>query len=137
MHMQKSYIKRFESFKKSFENLSKAKDQDESNVFILSGIIMIFNLTFDLAWKVLREVLKEEFGIIDFPSGSPKETLKKAASVDLISSENWLDMLVDRNDLTHDYDYELAKEKYDKIINSYIPIFKSFENKINSYINNY
>lgn len=134
MHMQKSYIKRFESFKKSFENLSKAKDQDESNVFILSGIIMIFNLTFDLAWKVLREVLKEEFGIIDFPSGSPKETLKKAASVDLISSENWLDMLVDRNDLTHDYDYELAKEKYDKIINSYIPIFKSFENKINSYI---
>ena len=134
MHMQKSYIKRFESFKKSFENLSKAKDQDESNVFILSGIIMIFNLTFDLAWKVLREVLKEEFGIIDFPSGSPKETLKKAASVDLISSENWLDMLVDRNDLTHDYDYELAKEKHDKIINSYIPIFKSFENKINSYI---
>ncbi len=137
MHMQKSYTKRFESFKKSFENLSKAKDQDESNVFIISGIIMIFNLTFDLAWKVLREVLKEEFGIIDFPSGSPKETLKKAASVDLISSENWLDMLVDRNDLTHDYDYELAKEKYDKIINSYIPIFKSFENKINSYINNY
>ena len=134
MHMQKSYIKRFESFKKSFENLSKAKDQDESNVFILSGIIMIFNLTFDLAWKVLREVLKEEFGIIDFPSGSPKETLKKAASVDLISSENWIDMLVDRSDLTHDYDYELAKEKYDKIINSYIPIFKSFENKINSYI---
>ena len=135
--MQKSYIKRFESFKKFFENLSKAKDEDISNVFVLSGVIMIFNLTFDLAWKVLKEVLKEEFGIIEFPSGSPKETLKKAASVDLISSENWLDMLDDRNDLTHDYDYELAKEKYDKIINSYIPIFKSFENKINSYINNY
>ena len=133
--MQKSYIKRFESFKKSFENLSKAKDEDISNVFVLSGVLMIFNLTFDLAWNVLREVLKEEFGIIEFPSGSPKETLKKAASVDLISSENWLDMLDDRNDLTHDYDYELAKEKYEKIINSYIPVFESFENKINSYIN--
>ena len=133
--MQKSYIKRFESFKKSFENLSKAKDEDISNVFILSGVIMVFNLTFDLAWKVLREVLKEEFGIIEFPSGSPKETLKKAASVDLISSENWLDMLDDRNDLTHDYDYELAKEMYEKIVNSYIPVFESFENKINSYIN--
>ena len=133
--MQKSYIKRFESFNKTFENLSKAKDEDISNVFILSGVIMIFNLTFDLAWKVLREVLKEEFGIIDFPSGSPKETLKKAASVDLISSESWLDMLDDRNDLTHDYDFELAKEKYEKIINSYIPVFESFENKINRYIN--
>lgn len=132
--MQKSYIKRFESFKKSFENLSKAKDEDVSNVFILSGIIMIFNITFDLAWKLLREVLKEEFGIIDFPSGSPKETLKKAASAGLISDENWFDMLLDRNDLTHDYDYELAKEKYNKIINNYIPIFESLKNKINSFI---
>lgn len=134
MHMQKSYTKRFESFKKSFENLSKAKDEDVSNVFILSGIIMIFNITFDLAWKLLREVLKEEFGIIDFPSGSPKETLKKAASVGLISDENWFDMLLDRNDLTHDYDYELAKEKYNKIINNYILIFESLKNKINSFL---
>ena len=134
MHMQKSYTKRFESFKKSFENLSKSKDEDVSNVFILSGIIMIFNITFDLSWKLLREVLKEEFGIIDFPSGSPKETLKKAASVGLISDENWFDMLLDRNDLTHDYDYELAKEKYNKIINNYIPIFESLKNKITSYL---
>lgn len=132
--MQKSYTKRFESFKKSFENLSKAKYEDESNIFILSGVIMVFNLTFDLAWKVLREVLKEEFGIIDFPSGSPKETLKKAASVGLISNEKWIDMLVDRNDLTHDYDYEIAKEKYNKIIKSYIVVFESFKNKINSYL---
>ena len=132
--MQKSYTKRFKYFKKSLENLSKAKDEDKSNVFILSGTIMIFNLTFDLAWKVLREVLKEEYGIIDFPSGSPKETLKKAASVNLISSESWLDMLVDRNDLTHDYDYDLAQEKYNNIINNYIPIFKSLENKISSLI---
>ena len=43
-------------------------------------------------------------------------------------------MLDDRNDLTHDYDFELAKEKYEKIINSYILVFESFENKINSYI---
>ncbi len=132
--MQKSYTKRFESLKKSFENLSKAKYEDESNIFILSGVIMVFNLAFDLAWKVLREVLKEEFGIIDFPSGSPKETLKKAASVGLIGNEKWIDMLADRNDVTHDYDYEIAKEKYNKIIKSYIVVFESFKNKINSYL---
>ena len=40
MHMQKSYIKRFESFKKSFENLSKAKDQDESNVLIFRQVLL-------------------------------------------------------------------------------------------------
>ena len=31
--------------------------------------------------------------------------------------------------------FELAKEKYEKIINSYILVFESFENKINRYIN--
>ncbi|MBR1453785.1 MAG: HI0074 family nucleotidyltransferase substrate-binding subunit [Lachnospiraceae bacterium] len=132
--MPKSYTNRFNSFKKSLDNLLKAKNEDKSNILVLSGTIMIFNLTFDLAWKVIREVLKEEFGIIDFPSGSPKETLKRAASVDLIQSEIWLDMLNDRNDLTHIYDSDLANEKFDKIIDSYIPIFEIFVNKISGYI---
>lgn len=132
--MPKSYTNRFNNLKKSLDNLLKAKNEDKSNILVLSGTIMIFNLTFDLAWKVIREVLKEEFGIIDFPSGSPKETLKRAASVDLIQSEIWLDMLNDRNDLTHIYDSDLANEKFDKIIDSYIPIFEIFVNKISGYI---
>lgn len=134
--MQKSYTNRFEYFKNSFENLVKARDEDKSNVIILSGTIMIFNLTFDIAWKVLREVLKEEYGIVDFPSGSPKETLKKAASVGIIDSEMWLDMLDERNDLTHNYDVDLANEVYEKIVNDYIPVFETFKNKISSFIDN-
>ena len=45
--MEKSYTKRYESFVQILENLEKAKNEDKSNLFVLSGIIMIFNLTFE------------------------------------------------------------------------------------------
>ena len=134
--MQKLYIKRFESFKKSLDNLLMAKNQDKNNIFVLSGTIMIFNLTFDISWKIIKEVLNDEFGIMDFPSGSPKETLKKAASVELIKSDIWLDMLDDRNNLSHDYDFAFAYEQYDKIIKQYIPVFEELKSKIDNYIGN-
>jgi nucleotidyltransferase substrate binding protein (TIGR01987 family) len=128
--MEKSYTKRFEAFKKSLETLSSAGNEDKNNFFVLSGTIMIFNLTFDLAWKLIKEILKEDYGITDFPSGSPKETLKKARSVDLINDDTWLEMLDDRNELTHDYDYDSALEKYNKIIEKYIPLLQKFKNSI-------
>ena len=128
--MGKSYTKRLDAFEKSLETLSNAENEDKNNFFVLSGTIMIFNLTFDLAWKLIREVLKEDYGITDFPSDSPKETLKKAKSVDLINDDIWLEMLDDRNELTHDYDYDSALEKYNKIIELYIPLLQKFKNSI-------
>ena len=124
--MEKSYTKRLNAFEKSLETLSGAKNEDKNNLFVLSGTIMIFNLTFDLAWKLIKEILKEDYGISDFPSGSPKETLKKAKSVNLINDDIWLEMLDDRNELTHDYDYDSALEKYNKIISDYIPLLQNF-----------
>ena len=128
--MGKSYTKRLDAFEKSLETLSNAENEDKNNFFVLSGTIMIFNLTFDLAWKLIREVLKEDYGITDFPSDSPKETLKKAKSVDLINDDIWLEMLDDRNELTHDYYYDSALEKYKKIIELYIPLLQKFKNSI-------
>lgn len=128
--MEKSYTKRYESFAQILENLEKAKNEDKSNLFVLSGIIMIFNLTFDIAWKLIKDVLIEDYGIKEFPSGSPKETLKKAESIGLIDDEQWLDMLNDRNELTHDYDFDVATEKCDKIINDYIPLLKNLKDKV-------
>ena len=128
--MEKSYTKRLNAFEKSLETLSGAKSEDKNNLFVLSGTIMIFNLTFDLAWKLIKEILKEDYGISDFPSGSPKETLKKAKSVNLINDDIWLEMLDDRNELTHDYDYDSALEKYNKIISDYIPLLQHFRENI-------
>lgn len=130
--MQKSYIKRLESFKKSLSNLEKAKSEDKTSIVILSGIIMMFNLSFDLAWKLIKDVLNEKYGLFDFPAGSPRETLKKAESVGLINNEIWFDMLDDRNDLMHDYDFDFATKKYNIIINDYLPVLQDLANRVGS-----
>lgn len=125
--MQKQYTKRAEAFKKSFETLKLSKTANREDPLILSGIVMAFNLTFDLAWKLLKDILQEDHGINDFPSGSPKETLRKAKSVGIIDDDIWLDMLDDRNDLIHDYDFEFASKKVDTIIDEYIPEFEKMK----------
>ena len=133
--MEKSYTKRFLSFQKALFNLEKAKNEDMNNLFILSGTIMIFNLTFDIAWKLIKDILKEDFGVLDFPSGSPKEILKKAESVGLIIDTIWMDMLDDRNELVHDYDFEIASEKCNKIISNYLPCLIAFKETVSKLIN--
>lgn len=77
--------------------------------FVLSGTAQTFNLTFDLAWKVMKDIIVSEYGIVDFATGSPRDTLKTAYSVGLISDDLWLQMLKVRNTLIHDYDGDVAK----------------------------
>ena len=74
--MDKKYTKRFESFKKSLDSLAEAKERDMSDSFVLSGTSAKFSITFDLAWKVMKDILVQHYEIVDFVSGSPKEVLK-------------------------------------------------------------
>lgn len=42
---------------------------------MLSATAQTFNLTFDLAWKVMKDIILADFGLTDFAAGSPRETL--------------------------------------------------------------
>lgn len=128
--MEEKYINRFESFKKSLASLNEVHGRDVSDSFVLSGAIQKFSITFDISWRVMKDVLCEHYGIIDFATGSPRETLKKAQSNGLINDDAWLDMMSDRNLLAHDYDGEIAKEKINTITELYIPLFINFKEKI-------
>ena len=102
---------------------------------MLSGTVQKFALTFDIAWKVMKDILIKYHGINDFATGSPRETLRTAASVKLISDDKWMSMLADRNDLSHDYDGALAARKINIIINDYIPLFEEFGKNAGEYMN--
>lgn len=128
--MQKSYINRYNSFKKSLASLEEAKGKDKNDSFVLSGTAMKFNLTFDIAWKLMGDIIKEEYKIDDYIIGSPKETLRKANSLGIIDDDIWLNMLDDRNNLIHDYDYLIVTEKFDEIVEKNIEIFERYENKV-------
>lgn len=71
----------------------------------------MYNLSFDLAWKVMKDILKDYHGVLEYATGSPRENLRMAASVGMIEDDIWVKMLCVRNNLAHDYDGALA-EKY-------------------------
>lgn len=124
--MDEKFYRRFESFRRSLVALEEVRERDLTDSFILSGAGAKFNITFDLAWKVMKDIIIQYFAVVDFPKGSPREVLRKAYVFHLISDEAWLDMLRDRNDLTHDYDGEIVKEVCKRLINCYLALFEEF-----------
>ena len=124
--MDEKFYRRFESFRRSLVALEEVRERDLTDSFILSGAGAKFNITFDLAWKVMKDIIIQYFAVVDFPKGSPREVLRKAYVFHLISNEAWLDMLRDRNDLTHDYDGEIVKEVCKRLINCYLALFEEF-----------
>ena len=124
--MDEKFYRSFESFRRSLVALEEVRERDLTDSFILSGAGAKFNITFDLAWKVMKDIIIQYFAVVDFPKGSPREVLRKAYEFQLISDEAWLDMLRDRNDLTHDYDGEIVKEVCKRLINCYLALFEEF-----------
>lgn len=116
-------MKKFDNYKSNLAVLSQAHNEDLENEFIISGIIDKFFIQFELAWKVLKELLRYEGNSIA-STGSPREIIKIAYTVyEFIDEKTWIAMLKERNDMTHIYDGNQAKALVEKIIDEYIPAF--------------
>ncbi len=124
--MQVKSINRYHSFCRSLENLSDAVYEDAENKFVLSGTVQMYNLSFDLSWKVMKDLITSYHGVTDFAAGSPRETLQTAKSVGLIDSDIWIQMLRARNHLAHDYDGALARKYFSVIISDYLAAMEIF-----------
>lgn len=132
--MEKKYINRYNSFCSSLESLEQVRDRDVRDAFVISGAVQKFSLTLDISWKVMKDILVNYHKLSDFATGSPRETLRKAFEVGLISDDIWLHMLDDRNNLTHDYDGKLAKTAVITIRDEYLPVFEEFRKTAGEYM---
>jgi len=111
---------RFENFKKSLAHLSEAVEIEDPGIIQQAGTIQFFEMSFELAWKTLKDYLEEE-GFSDIKS--PKATIKKSFEISLIKDgHTWLEALENRNLAAHTYDEETANEIYELICNSYFPL---------------
>ena len=131
--MENRSINRYHTFCRSLNNLAKSRTADPEADFVLEGTVMTFSLTFDIAWKVMKDILVKKMGILDFAAGSPRETLQQAFANGLIEDDRWLQMLRTRNQLAHDYDGSFAAEKFQDIIHSYYPLFEAWREKAAAY----
>ncbi len=88
-----------------------------------TGIIGQFNITFELAWKALQEVLKLH-GAAGAETGSPREILQLGYKFGFIDEQSvWLTMLKKRNMSVHIYDEDEIDEMLLLIRDSFIPAF--------------
>lgn len=132
--MDEKFNRRFLSFCNSLDALSEARQRDLSDSFVLSGTSAKFSITFDLAWKVMKDILVQYYAITGFVTGSPREVLREAYKANLISDDDWMEMLKVRNELAHDYNCEIVKTHCDKIVETYIDLFYDFENVVKQLI---
>lgn len=134
--MESRYINRYHTFCKSLKNLEKSKHADPNADFVLEGTVQNFNLTFDISWKVMKDILIKRMGVIDFAIGSPRDTLQAAYTNGLIFDDEWLQMLRARNQLAHDYDGSYATEIFELIISVFYDCFEKFKEHVSEYYTN-
>lgn len=131
--MESKYINRYRTFCKSLQNLGKSLYADPKMDFVLEGTVLNFNLTFDISWKVMKDILIKEMEILGFAVGSPRETLQQAFMNGIIDNDQWMQMLRSRNQLAHDYDGIFAAEKFQDIIKVYYPLFQKLKEDVEKY----
>ncbi len=127
--MDAKYTKRFESFKRSLASLTEARERDLKDTFVLSGTSAKFCITFDLAWKCMKDILVQHYAMTGFVTGSPKEVLRTAFQAGLIDSDDWMDMLRVRNELVHDYDGQIVMTHCQSIIHAYVDRLTEFRDR--------
>ena len=116
---------RLANLKKSLAHLAQAVEIDTPSIIQQAGTIQFFEISFELAWKTLKDYLEEE-GFDDVKS--PRATIKKAFEIELIMDGHlWLEALENRNLAAHTYDDETAQEIYELICYSYFPLLEKLK----------
>jgi nucleotidyltransferase substrate binding protein (TIGR01987 family) len=107
---------RYQNYAKAFEQLAEIAAKENLNKFEQAGMIQIFEFTFELAWKVLKDKLNYE----GFNLQVPREVIKQAFQSSYIKDgATWIDALDKRNLMAHTYDADKANEAINLIKNKY------------------
>lgn len=116
---------RFKSFIQVFAELEKELTIKEPDFAQQAGIVKLFELSFELAWKVLKDYL--EFDQKLFEIRTPRAVMQTAIQTGVLEENDgydWLDALESRNSLIHTYSEELAQQEQQKIKYIYYTLLK-------------
>ena len=105
---------RIETAGKALKTL-KAITEEPYSIIVRDAAIQRFEYTFETFWKVVKNYLDVQEGII---CNSPKSCFKEAFKAGLLSEEETikiLEMVDDRNLTSHTYREEVAEEIYRRI----------------------
>lgn len=129
---EKRWQQRFQNYKKALRQLENAVDlakKRKLSELEMQGLIQSFEYTHELAWKTIKDFLKEKG---NFDIYGSRDATRQAFGYGLIKNgETWINMILSRNKTSHTYNEETAKDIVLEIRSHYFKEFKQLEDKFN------
>lgn len=130
--MLNNVIESYETFKKAFLKLKEFVDTDNGTEKDRSAIINAYQYTFELFWKTLQKYMQQQEMLDELGPGSVIRTAFQYQIID--NGPKCMEMLKDRNLITHTYKEDVAEDIYSNIKNEYIEILEEFIEKFDKRI---
>lgn len=125
------WVQRFESYQKALTVLEKAVElanQRPLSQLEKQGVIQAFEFTHELFWKTLKDFLEARGQTEIYGS---RDAVRRGFELDLLNDGNiWMEMIQSRNLSSHTYDEIIAETIFEKISQTYLPLFQDFRNTL-------
>lgn len=125
------WIQRLDNFQKAVNLLLEIQSLELNELSQLEkeGVIQRFEYTLELGWKTLKD--KMEFDGLILDRISPKVVIKEAFQAKYIGQiDRWMEMINDRNLLSHSYDLETFESVIPDIKKIYAPLLEELCEKL-------
>lgn len=120
---------RFENFEKAYLLLEQGAAITHPSEIERAGMIQFFEMSFELAWKLLKDYLESE----GYSIKSPRQAIKQAVQAEIIvNGHQWLEALQDRNLTVHTYHEQTAHEVEELIKTTYLPLLHALHSDFNT-----
>src|SRR4051812_21207210 len=105
--LKAKFLQKFSNWEKTVRALEISANDPILKPRDLSGIVKDFEITYELAWKTLKDLLELE----GQQTKAAKDVFTQAFKAHYIDNEaSWLSMIEDRNLTAHTYDEAFAYE---------------------------
>jgi nucleotidyltransferase substrate binding protein (TIGR01987 family) len=126
---QERFTERKAEVSNAVARLREAVATPETSI-VRDAVILRFEFSFELVWKTLKLYLERQ----GHECGGPRPTLKKAFAEGLIptaeEADGWLQMLEDRNLVSHAYDEALAAGIYQRVVRHHASLLGAMAGRI-------
>lgn len=130
--MPNNLIESYASFKKAYEKLKEFVETDNDSEKDRGAIINAFQYTFELFWKTLQKYMRQMEMLDEL---EPSSTIRTAFQYNLLEEgQGYMNMLKDRNLITHTYKEDTAMDIYQNIKKEYIGLLNEFIEKFDTKI---
>jgi len=122
---------RFDNYCRALKQLSKFIEKGELNELEEQGFIKSFEYTFELGWKVLKDLLEHQglTGLIG-SRDAIREGFKQGLLGNEVNAQAWMDMIKSRNLAAHAYDESKMKEIVYDIEKRYFDAFVALRHRL-------